>query len=70
MGAAIKSLQRLKQSNPSCTTILLLRQSSLTKGVEKDLKRSRKVIDGWFLIEEIIENSDKEEEFLSRLHLI
>ncbi len=70
LGAAIKTLQRLKQSNPSCTTILLLRQNSLTKGVEEDLKRSREVIDDWFLIEEIIESSDKEEEFLSRLHLI
>ncbi len=67
LGASIKSLQRVKGSAPGCTTILLLRESSITDGVRNDIEISRAVIDYWFIIEEILSNPEQEKRFLNAL---
>lgn len=54
LGAAIKSLQRVKENNHTCVTILLLRQSSVTEGVRRDIKRSHAAVDYWYTIEDFI----------------
>jgi hypothetical protein len=70
LGAAIKTLQRVKQKFEGCITILLIRRSSITEGVERDIERSRAYIDVWFTIEDFLNKPEIQEEIWRRLGLL
>jgi hypothetical protein len=70
LGAAIKTLQRVKQKFEGCITILLIRRSSTTEGVKSDIERSRAYIDVWFTIEDFLNKPEIQEEIWRRLGLL
>ncbi len=70
LGAAIKTLQRVKQKFERCITILLIRRSSITEGVKWDIERSRAYIDVWFTIEDFLSKPEIQEEIWRRLGLL
>jgi len=68
LGAAIKTLQRVKQQNSSCLTILFLRESALTDNVRDELAKSRDV-DEFYTIEKFINDDTLRQELWQRLGL-
>jgi len=70
LGAAIKTLQRVKQAFKRCKTILLIRKSTITEGVKKDIERSQKYIDAWFTIEDFLEKPEIQEDVWQRVGLL
>lgn len=69
VGAAIKSLRRVKEDNRRAVTILILQGVSITETSRKDLQLSRDVVNHWFTVEEVLEDETKREEILRLLHL-
>jgi hypothetical protein len=69
IGAAIKSLSRIKEENPVATTVLLIPAVAMTPQATSLLETSRNVIDHWFAVEDILEHEKRHEAFLSLLDL-
>lgn len=67
LGAAIKTLQRVKEENRSCFTILLIRQASITEGVKQDIERSRAIVDSWYTVERFIEDEEVQQQIWQQL---
>ncbi len=70
LGAAIKTLQRVKQVFERCKTILLIRKSTITEGVKKDIERSQEYIDVWFTIEDFLDKPEIQEAVWRRVGLL
>lgn len=70
LGAAIKTLQRVKQEFGRCKTILLIRKSTITEGVKRDIERSREYIDAWFTIEDFLDKPEIQEDVWRRVGLL
>ncbi len=56
LGAALKSLRRVREENPAAITILIIPRPSLTKRAMADLKLNRHVITHWFTLEDFLNN--------------
>jgi len=69
LGAAVKSLQRVKDEFPAAVTVLVLTGASLTPQAEDDLHRQRQAINTWYLLEDLLEVPDRWEDFLTKIRL-
>lgn len=69
LGAAIKSLRRVRDENPSSVTILLVQGVSMTQKSIQDLEINRDVVTNWFSIEDILKVEKKREEFFDLLDI-
>ncbi len=67
LGAAIKSLRRVKEANPNAVTILLVRQVSLTERAKQDLEMHRDTVNRWFAIEDFVDSEPVREEIFTLL---
>lgn len=54
IGAAIKSLRRAREENPSSITILVVQGVSLTLTARNDLEINRQIVTNWFTVESIL----------------
>jgi hypothetical protein len=68
-GAALKSLRRAKQENPKAVTILIMQGISLTSKAKEEIKSSKRIINHFFTIEDIIENENTRSNLLNILKL-
>lgn len=66
-GATLKSLIRAKEANPESKTILILPGVSITERVTKALNENQKIVNYWFILEELIEREEKKEELFTLL---
>ncbi len=69
IGAAFKSLHRVREENPRSTTILILQGVSLTKKAKQDLEINRNVVTDWFTGEDVLENESKREKIFRLLRI-
>ncbi len=67
VGAAIKSLSRVKEDNPKSTTVLILSGVSITSQARSDLQTNQRAVNHWFTIEDILENEEKRERLFGLL---
>ncbi len=70
LGAAVKSLQRVKDHFPAAVTVLVLTGASLTPQAQDDLHRQRQAVNAWYLMEDLLEDSPRWREFLSKIRLL
>lgn len=61
IGAAIKSLSRVKQQNNMATTILIIPAVSITEQAEQELYAHQSDIDHWFTVEGVLNKADVRE---------
>lgn len=69
IGAAVKSLGRAKRENPAATTILIVQGVSMTDRAHDDLEGNRDAVNHCFLVEDVLDDATRREEFLSLIHL-
>ncbi len=69
IGAALKSLQRIREENPRSTTILVLHEVSLTQIAAAELNLHRHTITDCFTIEDVLNNDMKREKVYRLLHI-
>jgi hypothetical protein len=69
IGAAIKSLQRIRQENPASVTILILQDVSLTERAKTDLSISTSSVSHLFSTESILEDEIERERFFQILKI-
>ncbi len=69
VGAALKSLSRVKEQNPSAVTVLLVRAAAATGQTSLDLQIHRAEIDYWATIEEVLAESGGCQHLLDMLGL-
>ena len=69
IGAAVKSLQRVKDAFPAAATVLVLTSSSMTPQAREDLSRQRSSVNKWYLLEDLLQNEAAWQEFLEFLRL-
>ena len=67
LGAALKSLRRTKQENPSSITILILQDVSLTERARKDLSINLEIVTHLYSTSSILSDEEKREEFFTIL---
>jgi hypothetical protein len=54
LGAALKSLNRAREENPTAVTILIVQGTSLTGRAKEDLELNRHIITHWFTMESLL----------------
>ncbi|MEM3554919.1 MAG: XcyI family restriction endonuclease [Candidatus Micrarchaeaceae archaeon] len=54
VGAALKSLNRVREENPTAVTILVIQGASLTDRARGDLSLNRHIITHWFTVERLL----------------
>jgi len=54
LGAALKSLNRIREENPTAVTILIVQSVSLTERAKEDLELNRHIITHWFTVEDLL----------------
>lgn len=69
LGAALKSLGRVREENPTAVTILIIPETSLTDKAQKDLELNRKTITHWFTVEEILKDEAIQKKFFELLNV-
>jgi XcyI restriction endonuclease len=69
VGAALKSLRRARQENPSAVTILILQDASLTDRARTDLEINVEIVTHLFSAESITENETERERFFQQLKI-
>jgi hypothetical protein len=67
IGAAMKSLSRVKKENPQAVTILLLQGVSVTQQAKRDLETNKKTVNHWFAVEDLLENEERRSQFFQLL---
>ncbi len=70
VGAAIKSLIRNKKENPESVTILILQKVSVSEQAENDLQTNQNNVNYWFTVEDVLDNEQKQINFLKLLQLL
>lgn len=70
LGAAVKSLQRVKDEFPAAVTVLVLTGASLTPQAKEDLHRQRQAVNAWYLLEDLLEIPDRWEDLLTKIRLM
>lgn len=63
LGAALKSLARIREENPTAVTVLIVTRASMTETATRDLAINRTVVTHWFTIEDLL-TSDASRESL------
>lgn len=69
LGAALKSLQRVREQNPRSTTVLILQGVSLTPTTTHEITRHRQTITDWLTIEDVLEREMKREQLFRLLRI-
>lgn len=54
LGAALKSLRRIREENPTATTILVLHKGVMTDTATRDLSINRAIVANWITIEDLL----------------
>jgi len=67
LGAALKSLRRVRDVSAVAATILVLHRLSLTKQAERELEANRQTVTHWFAVEDVLGNQQTREELFRRL---
>jgi hypothetical protein len=67
VGAAIKSLSRVKNENSKATTLLIMYRVAMTEQAQQDLESHRADIDHWFTIEDVLNRDDMRQEIFELL---
>ncbi len=74
IGAAVKTLQRIKDEHPAAATVLVLRQAAVTEAAREEWHRQRASINAVFFLEELIASSqpvsETQKRFLRLLRLL
>jgi len=74
IGAAVKTLQRVKDTYPAATTVLVLRQDAVTEAAQREWHRQRAAINAVFFLEELAStpkpDTDAQKRFLQYLRLM
>lgn len=69
VGAALKSLARIREANPTATTILIIHGSVMTQTATKDLEINRDVVTDWITIEDILTRQEALEKLFGLLEI-
>lgn len=67
IGAALKSLQRVRQENPNAITVLILQDVSITERAKQDLNISTNTVTYLFNTQAVLDKGTKQEEFFGVL---
>ncbi len=67
IGAAMKSLSRVKKENPQAVTILLLQGVSVTQQAKEDLQTNKRTVNHWFAVEDLLENEKRRSQLFQLL---
>lgn len=67
VGAAIKSLSRVKNENASAMTMLIMYRVAVTLQAQQDLEAHRADIDRWFTIEDVLNRDETRQEIFKLL---
>lgn len=68
-GAALKSLRRAKRENPSAITVLIMRAVALTPRAEREIGKSKAIIERFFTVEDVMSNEKVREQLFSILKM-
>ncbi|MCO6450116.1 MAG: XcyI family restriction endonuclease [Caldilineales bacterium] len=69
IGAAIKSLRRIKDLNSDAVTLVIIQEPSLTAQAERDLNANQSVVNHWMTIEEVLTSHEYRRKLFSLLNL-
>ncbi len=69
LGAALKSLNRVREDNPTATTILIVQGVAMTPQARNDLELNRHIVTHWFTIENLLENEAVRNEVFELLNI-
>lgn len=69
VGAAIKSLSRVKEENPDALTILVMQEVSLTQQSLVDLQINQEIVNHWLTVEELLEDEVKRRKLFDLLDI-
>ncbi|RME72553.1 MAG: XcyI family restriction endonuclease [Chloroflexi bacterium] len=69
VGAAVKSLSRVKEENSTAVTVLILQGVSITEQSNLDLQTNQNVVNHWFTVEELLEDDNRREALFGLLKL-
>lgn len=64
LGAALKSLNRVREENPIAVTVLIMQQAAITDKARADMELNRHIVTHWFTVEGLL----TEESIRSRLY--
>ena len=70
LGAAVKSLERVKDRDPAAVTILILTEASLSSQARKDLQLQRQSVNRWYTLEQLLQDEGLWRAFLDQLRLL
>ena len=70
VGAAIKSLRRVKEENSKATTILIISAVSMSQQAERDILSNIDSINYWFTMEDVLEDTSRESDYYRLLGFI
>ena len=69
IGAAMKSLSRVKEDDPTAITILIVSRVSMTPQAESDILANKQTVNSWFAIEDILQSPTRRSEYYQLLGL-
>lgn len=69
VGAAIKSLSRAREANPTSVTILIMPEVSMTPQSRVDLQTNQQTVNHWFTVEEVLEDEAKRQHLFDLLQI-
>ena len=69
LGAALKSLNRIREENPTAVTILVVHEASLTDRARTDLDLNRHIITHWFTVESLVTEETARTEIYELLNI-
>jgi hypothetical protein len=68
-GAALKSLRRAKQEKQNAITVLIMQGVSLTSTAKKEIEKSKKIIDYFFIFEKVLSAGDARDKLFKILEM-
>jgi hypothetical protein len=69
LGAALKSLRRIREENPTATTILVLHKEVMTETATRDLGINRAIVTNWITIEDLLTQVEMREMLFDLLEI-
>ncbi|MDX2302939.1 MAG: XcyI family restriction endonuclease [Microscillaceae bacterium] len=69
VGAAIKSLKRVKEENPSAATILIMQEIAFSARAHQDIELNKDAINSFFMLEKLVEDEKEKNKLFSTLKL-
>ena len=70
IGAAMKSLSRVKEDDPTAITILIVSSVSMSPQARHDIQANKQTVNSWFAIEDILQSPSRRSEYYQLLGLI